>query len=289
MLQRQVRERREYLYRKSLEGAAAQQYEKKRKIKEAVEEGRAIPTELADEAIALHDQAAWDGAALSEAQHGHEDDEYARAGVEDPRVLVTSSRDPSSRLGQFIKELRLVFPGAERLNRGSYTVKDLMDFARRSGVTDLVIAHEHRGDPDGIIVCHLPYGPTAYFGLHNCVLRHDIPDCGTVSEAVPHLILDGFKTKLGERTAKILKYLFPVPRPDSTRVMTFANNEDYISFRHHVFEKRGHKDIALKEVGPRFEMKLYQIRLGTIDQPEAEKEYILRPFLNSSKKRQKTL
>lgn len=27
---------------------------------------------------------------------------------------------------------------------------------------------------DGMVVCHLPYGPTAYFGLFNTVLRHDI-------------------------------------------------------------------------------------------------------------------
>ncbi len=25
-----------------------------------------------------------------------------------------------------------------------------------------------------MVVCHLPYGPTAYFGLFNTVLRHDI-------------------------------------------------------------------------------------------------------------------
>jgi U3 small nucleolar ribonucleoprotein protein IMP4 len=53
----------------------------------------------------------------------------------------------------------------------------------------------------------------------------------------------------------ILKYLFPVPKTDSKRVITFANREDYISFRHHVYKKSGAKDVELKEVGPRFEMK----------------------------------
>lgn len=33
----------------------------------------------------------------------HVDDEYARAGERDPKVLVTTSRDPTSRLGQFAK------------------------------------------------------------------------------------------------------------------------------------------------------------------------------------------
>jgi UTP:GlnB (protein PII) uridylyltransferase len=64
--------------------------------------------------------------------------------------------------------------------------------ARANEVTDLIIVHEHRGEPDGLVVCHLPFGPTAYFGLMNCVARHDIKDTalGTVSEAYPHLILE---------------------------------------------------------------------------------------------------
>lgn len=70
-------------------------------------------------------------------------------------------------------------------------------------------------------------------------------------------------------------------------MITFANERDSISFRHHVYDKRGHRDIALKEVGPRFEMKLFQIRLGTVDQAEAEAEWVLRPYMTTSKKREK--
>lgn len=33
----------------------------------------------------------------------HIDDEYSNAGIEDPRVLITTSRDPSSKLAQFAK------------------------------------------------------------------------------------------------------------------------------------------------------------------------------------------
>ena len=29
---------------------------------------------------------------------------------------------------------------------------------------EVVIVHEHRGEPDGMVICHLPFGPTAYFG-----------------------------------------------------------------------------------------------------------------------------
>lgn len=71
----------------------------------------------------------------------------------------------------------------------------------------------------------------------------------------------------------------------SKRVITFANQEDYISFRHHTFDMpRGAKSAVLTECGPRFEMKLYQIRLGTLDQGHAENEWALRAYMRSSKK-----
>ncbi len=49
--------------------------------------------------------------------------------------------------------------------------------------------------------------PTAYFSLHNVVLRHDIKDQGTVSEAFPHLIFNNFNSKLGGRVSRW--YLVP--------------------------------------------------------------------------------
>ena len=151
-------------------------------------------------------------------------------------------------------------------------------------VTDLVVIHEHRGEPDTLMISHLPHGPTASFSLSNVVMRHDIPDAGTVSEAYPHLIFNNFKTTLGERTMSILKYLFPVPKEESKRVLTFSNDSDYISFRHHVYTRSG-KDVELAEVGPRWEMKLYKIMLGTIDHTDADTEWVHRPYMNTAKKK----
>ena len=59
----------------------------------------------------------------------------------------------------------------------------------------MIILHEHRGEPDGMIITHFPLGPTLYLGLENCVLRHDLKEkVDTVSEAYPHLIFNGFTT-----------------------------------------------------------------------------------------------
>ncbi|KAM4018841.1 U3 small nucleolar ribonucleoprotein IMP4-like, partial [Anomaloglossus baeobatrachus] len=138
----------------------------------------------------------------------------------------------------------------------------------------------------GLIVCHLPFGPTAYFTLCNVVMRLDIPDLGTMSEAHPHLVFHNFTSRLGQRVSNIMKYLFPVPKDDSRRVITFANQEDYISFRHHVYKKTDHRNIELSEVGPRFEMKLYMINLGTLEnEGTAEVEWRWHPYTNTAKKR----
>ncbi|CAL9088474.1 unnamed protein product [Musa acuminata var. zebrina] len=80
---------------------------------------------------------------------------------------------PPKPLAQFVKELKFVFPNSTRMNRGVQVY--------------------------GLIVCHLSFAPTAYFGLLNVVTMHDIMNknvVGTMSEAYPHLILDNFTSKV---------------------------------------------------------------------------------------------
>lgn len=120
------------------------------------------------------------------------DDEYATAGVKDPKILLTTARDPSSRLAQFAKvclehlvavatlcgfdpvqsaspgadcvqclhsvltslqEMRLVFPNATRINRGSTVMREMAEACRANDYTDLIVLHEHRGQP-GEYCCH---------------------------------------------------------------------------------------------------------------------------------------
>ncbi|KAI9922891.1 hypothetical protein PsorP6_000453 [Peronosclerospora sorghi] len=198
----------------------------------------------------------------------HIDDEYKNSGMFDPNIAVTTSREPISRLKQFAQEIRLIFPNAIQLYRGAHTVGELVDRGRANDFTDLVLVTETRGEPDGLVVCHLPYGPTAYFSLSKLVLLHNIEDRATISEAYTHLILNQFETPLGKRVANILKHLFPVPKPDVKRVITFSNDNDFVSFRHHVFKVTGR-----------------EVKLGTLDQKEVESEWVLCPYMNSAKKR----
>lgn len=62
MLRRNARLRREYLHRKGLEGQERAVYDKKRKVKEALEAGKPIPTELRNEGRQLKAQIQLDDA-----------------------------------------------------------------------------------------------------------------------------------------------------------------------------------------------------------------------------------
>lgn len=283
---RQTRLRREYLYRKSLEGQEKASYEQKRLVREALASGKPLPTEVRASYDSLKQQVDAEDTRTEEVRT-HIDDEYADAGLVEPRVCVTTSRDPSSRLKQFSKEVRLLIPNSVRINRGNNRVDELIDGCRRSEFSDVVVVQETRGEPDGLVICHLPFGPTAYFGLTGAVMRHDLdPPAAPMSEAYPHLILNNFNSQLGKRVGNILKCLFPVPRPDTKRIVTFSNDNDFISFRHHMYSKPSHDNVTLHEVGPRFEMRLYQIKLGTMEQAEAENEYALRNYQNTARKQQ---
>jgi U3 small nucleolar ribonucleoprotein protein IMP4 len=295
MLRRQARLRREYLYRKSVEDKRRSIQDKKDRLKRSLEQNLPIQTDLKKQALELQRKVDWEdkgpelavtlGNETGGGGESHEDDEYRWAGVEDPKIMITTSRDPSARLKMFVKELRLIFPNSQRMNRGNYEMKQLLHACRANNVTDFIIVHEHRGVPDALVVCHLPYGPTAYFTLSDVIMRHDIPDIGTMSEQYPHLVFHNFKSKLGNRVSNILKYLFPVPKEDSKRVITFANHDDYISFRHHTY-KRNKQDLLLTEVGPRFQLRLYEIKLGTLEhEAAADTEWALRPYMNTSAKR----
>lgn len=285
MLRKTVRLRKEYLLKKGLQQQEAAKLERKKRLKQALETHQPIPTDLRAEEHELRHEIELEDE-VSQIPRSHMDDEYADAGVKEPRILLTTSRKPSSRLLQFLKELKIVIPNGVRTNRGNYVMKDLVEIALKYEFSDLIILHEHRGQPDGIIISHMPSGPTAYFGLTDVVLRHDLRTrLETMSEEYPNLIFEGFNSNIGERVTDILKYLFPVPKLDSHRVITFVNKDDLIVCRHHTHSKSDYKTIELDEIGPRFNMRLYQITLGTVDVTHAQKEWVLRPYMNTAKKR----
>ena len=284
---RETRLRRSYLYAKSQSASLATAKRKIEKLEHAVSKRGKIATEMRSD----YDELKNKGDHLDDFTSKSElDDEYANTGLVNPKICFCTSREPSSRLKQFVKEMALVFNGV-RINRGSTTINDLIDSCKSNAFTDVVIMHETRGMPDGFTLNHLPIGPTFYFGIDkkSVVMRHDIPNVGSMSEAVPHLILENFATQLGGRVKDCLRALFPVRHEtknnaNTGRVITFCNNHDTIQFRNHTYVKTGDRDIskvALRECGPRFNFSLYRIKLGNIHEEEADDEWRFNNFVNS--------
>ena len=282
-IRREIRLRKEFLYKRQQSAQSDVTNEKKRKLKEAVNDGKNVPTEILTEARDLQHQTDMD--VYTDDNKQAIDDEYANIGHREPKICITTSRDPGSKLKQFAKEIKLCIPNSQSINRGNYRTDELVEACKKADFTDIIVVNETRGLPDGMIISHLPFGPTAYFTLANAVLRHDIMECTPASQAYPHIILEGMTSKVGKRLKQILQALYPIPKPDSHRIITYANENDYISFRHHMYSKNNNK-IELSEAGPRFEMKPYEIRLGTLDRDEVEKEWVLRPYMNSARKKQ---
>ena len=293
---RQARERRDYLYRRALLLRDASIAEKRAQLKASLASGKPLDPSVSDdkqlredfkydESLPASDRKDKDADALNL------DDEYAlTSGLIDPRPIVTTSRSPSIRLSTFAKEVRLMLPTSIRLNRGNLVLPDLVASANAAALTDMILLHEHRGTPTAMTISHLPHGPTISFSLHNVVLRADIPNAarGTVSESYPHLIFDGFNTKLGARVVQILKHIFP-PREAGkvgNRVVSFVNKEDSIEVRHHVFVKTGYKDVELAEVGPRMTLRPFEIRGGSLEGgSKGDVEWNLTQYTRTSRKK----
>lgn len=279
-----TRLRKEFLERKQHERVHDAIALRKAQFRDAMETGTPLPGHLKKDAVTLKKFSELDDE-LTKVPTSTIDDEYARAGVEDPKILVTTSRNASQKLLEFAKEVRLILPNAVRLNRGGLSVPQLMEAARKENYTDVVILQESQGIPDSLTVSHLPLGPTVVFTIHNLVTRHEIEHVGTMSEQYPHLIFENFTTTLGKRIMSVLRYLFPVPKSTATRVMTFDNQNDFISVRHHTFQVSKGRTVELKEVGPRFELTPYRVLLGTLEMDDAETEWVLQPYMNTAKKR----
>jgi U3 small nucleolar ribonucleoprotein protein IMP4 len=300
MIRKQARQRRDYLYRRALLLRDAETSEKRAKLRAALASGKPLdPTIANDKSLRKDYQYDESRPDLDTNEQLDLDDEYsALSGIVDPRVLVTTSRDPSARLSAFAKEIRLLLPTSVRLNRGNLILPDLVKSAQSAGLSDVVLLHEHRGVPTAMTLSHFPHGPTISFSLHNVVLRHDIPGSirGSVAESYPHLIFEGFTTPLGKRVVKILKHVFP-PREAITskhkvgnRVVSFVNSassghEDSIEVRHHVFVRTGYDSVELAEVGPRMTMRVFEIRGGTLDNKDGDVEWHLTQYTRTAKKK----
>ncbi|KAI5065134.1 hypothetical protein GOP47_0019829 [Adiantum capillus-veneris] len=228
-----------------------------------------------------------------------------------PQLLITSSRWCSTITIKFIAELLKVLPNAHYYKRGSYEIKQIVKYAKNRNFTAIIIVHDNRKDPNGMLIICLPEGPTAHFKLSSLVLSKKIKGHGKPTSHLPELILNNFTTRIGHRVGRMMASLFPQqPNFRGRRVVTFHNQRDFIFFRHHryIFEdkeasaklkkgaskesdKKGDKPrkvpiiSRLQECGPRFTLKLLSLQNGTFDTKFGEYEWVHKADMDTSRRR----
>lgn len=185
-----------------------------------------------------------------------------------PRVLITYADNPVTKTRKFGIELSRIIPNSIAKIRNRSSIKKMVKSAVRENFTDILVVNENNRQPNGLVVIHLPDGPTAHFKLSNVKITKEI--CRSHTEFTTHrpeVILTNFTTRLGLTVGRILGALFHYdPEFKGRRAVTFHNQRDFIFFRHHRYEftKDGQR-AKLRELGPRFTLKLRSIQEGTFD------------------------
>lgn len=150
-----ARQRQEYLFRKQEEAKAENTKARREAVKRAIDTNTPVPGQYRGEALNVQESLTYEDSRTANKQEI--DNEYRWAGAEDPKIAITTSRAPSIRLKNFCGEMKHVFPNSKRMNRGKNDMGQLLHLCKKEGMTDLIILHETRGRPDGMIVTHLPY------------------------------------------------------------------------------------------------------------------------------------
>ncbi|XP_045464547.1 probable ribosome production factor 1 [Harmonia axyridis] len=196
----------------------------------------------------------------------------------EPKVLITYSDNPMRKTRIFGRELTRMIPNSTSLYRNRSGIKKIVKSANKAGYTDILVVNEYRKEPDGLLVIHLPDGPTAHFRISNVKIT---PEMGKNHKDItahrPEVILRQFTTRLGVSISRMLGSIFHYdPEFEGQRAVVFHNQRDYIFFRHYRygFDKDG-KRARLKELGPRFTLKLTSLQKGTFDSKYGEYEWII--------------
>jgi len=100
MIRKNIRLRKEYLYHKSQELVHKKDQDKRLMLKKAVDNDRKVPNEIRKEADKVQkDLELADDKTLH--ARSHIDDEYEESNYRDPKIFITTSRNPSQRLVSF--------------------------------------------------------------------------------------------------------------------------------------------------------------------------------------------
>ena len=80
-----------------------------------------------------------------------------------PKIMITTRPKCSKKLYDFVGDLMQMIPNAFYYPRGTLTVTKMAEYASNKEFTHLVILSEKNKVCNGMLISHLPEGPTAFF------------------------------------------------------------------------------------------------------------------------------
>lgn len=139
------------------------------------------------------------------------DDEFSKyfSNEVKPKLMISTRPKCSRKLFPFIGDLMQTIPNAFYYPRANHHIKDLAKYAANKKFTHLVMLSEKDKACNGLIITHLPVGPTVFLKVSSFVPGEKIPGHGRPTSHIPELILNNFKTRLGRRVGRFLGSLFP--------------------------------------------------------------------------------
>ncbi|KAH8035174.1 hypothetical protein HPB51_004415 [Rhipicephalus microplus] len=149
--------------------------------------------------------------------------------------------DDEERTIKFCRELKQSIPNTDFRWRNRSRIKKTVEHAIARGYSDIAVINEDRRHPNGLLLTHLPDGPTAYFRISSVKFCKDIKQI----------------TALFERSAHVVLFT-------QGRAAYSAHRRDYIFFRHHRYEFRNAEKVSIQEIGPRFTLRLKSLQKGNL-------------------------
>lgn len=171
------------------------------------------------------------------------------------RVVLSSSRNPSIRIRQFLNELELAIPNTKKINRGHMSIDELVIKAYEYGAKYIFYVMSRRGNPIGIKFIEikeesytwLPYA-IKIFGVKLLV---DMPIRIGIKNKSRNAIIITFNSC---EIADLFSQIFNIPIVNTREVEKFKNMYDTLIIFRNVYNRDWNYEIHFidgKDFGPK--------------------------------------
>lgn len=145
-----------------------------------------------------------------------------------PRILLTTSRNPTDRMRTLCNDLARILPNALRVNRGKMSSEQLAEKSLEEGADHILLAERGQGGSGSIRFCNI--GPSGLFSIPPVIhvsgikLRRDFEILSKVKPVCGITILDPVQSDEARRFAEMLVEFFGISLLSADEVAGKAEN-----------------------------------------------------------------